>query len=159
MGRMRDEPSTRLCSSISMTPAPEIANWVARPQHPAILTPAAQLVEAVPYKIEVVLTDKGIQFADLFKNRSGATATFRGHRFDRVRRVSNRGRVGYLGAGTSFLNRRVIFHRLFCCGSKPFSLRADDVVLKGNFRGPEVERNSSCGGLWVKAKMFRFLVL
>jgi hypothetical protein len=142
-----------------MTPAPEIANWVARPQHPAILTPAAQLVEAVPYKIEVVLTDKGIQFADLPKNRSGATATFRGHRFDRVRRDSNRGRDGYLGAGTSLLNGRAIFHRLLRCASKPFGLRTDDVVIKGDLRRLEVERDSSRGGLWVKTKMFRLLVL
>jgi transposase InsO family protein len=43
-----------------------------------------QLVEAIPYKIKVVLTDNGIQFADLPKNRSGATARFRGHPFDRA---------------------------------------------------------------------------
>jgi transposase InsO family protein len=42
------------------------------------------LVAAVPYKIEVVLTDNGIQFADLPKNRSGPTAMFRGHSFDRA---------------------------------------------------------------------------
>jgi hypothetical protein len=43
-----------------------------------------QLVEAVPYKISVVLTDNGIQFADLPKNRKGPTATLRGHPFDRA---------------------------------------------------------------------------
>jgi transposase-like protein len=32
-----------------------------------------QLVEAIPYKIKVVLTDNGIQYADLPKNRSEAT--------------------------------------------------------------------------------------
>jgi transposase InsO family protein len=42
------------------------------------------LVAAVPYKIEIVLTDNGIQFADLPKNRSGPTAIFRGHPFDRA---------------------------------------------------------------------------
>ena len=42
------------------------------------------LVAAVPYKIEIVLTDNGIQFADLPKNRMGPTARFRGHPFDRV---------------------------------------------------------------------------
>ncbi len=41
------------------------------------------LVAAVPYKIHTVLTDNGIQFADLPKNRSGPTARFRGHPFDR----------------------------------------------------------------------------
>jgi transposase InsO family protein len=42
------------------------------------------LVAAVPYQVEIVLTDNGIQFADLPKNRSGPTAKFRGHPFDRV---------------------------------------------------------------------------
>src|SRR3984885_5720375 len=32
------------------------------------------LVAAVPYRVEIVLTDNGIQFADLPKNRSGPTA-------------------------------------------------------------------------------------
>ncbi|MFH0303575.1 DDE-type integrase/transposase/recombinase, partial [Bradyrhizobium sp. 31Argb] len=40
------------------------------------------LVNAVPYKIHTVLTDNGIQFADLPKNRSGPTAMWRGHPFD-----------------------------------------------------------------------------
>ena len=52
-------------------------------------TPAARayleaLVAAVPYRIEIVLTDNGIQFADLPKNRSGPTAKLRGHPFDRA---------------------------------------------------------------------------
>ena len=41
------------------------------------------LIEAVPYRIHTVLTDNGIQFADLPKNRQGPTARFRGHPFDR----------------------------------------------------------------------------
>jgi transposase InsO family protein len=43
-----------------------------------------ELVEAVPYKIHTVLTDNGIQFADLPKNRDGPTARWRGHPFDRT---------------------------------------------------------------------------
>lgn len=43
-----------------------------------------ELVKAVPYKIDVVLTDNGIQFADLPKNRKGPTAMLRGHPFDRA---------------------------------------------------------------------------
>ena len=43
-----------------------------------------QLAESVPYKVHIVLTDNGIQFADIPKNRQGATAMFRGHPFDRV---------------------------------------------------------------------------
>lgn len=42
------------------------------------------LVEAVPYAIHTVLTDNGIQFADLPRNRTGPTARFRGHPFDRA---------------------------------------------------------------------------
>jgi transposase InsO family protein len=42
------------------------------------------LVQAVPYRIHTVLTDNGIQFADLPKNRQGPTARFRGHPFDRA---------------------------------------------------------------------------
>jgi transposase InsO family protein len=41
------------------------------------------LVEVVPYKIHTVLTDNGIQFADLPKNRNGPTASWR-HPFDRT---------------------------------------------------------------------------
>ncbi|MFL9828632.1 IS481 family transposase [Rhodoplanes sp. SY1] len=42
------------------------------------------VVEAFPYKIHTVLTDNGITFADLPKNRSGPTARFSLHVFDRV---------------------------------------------------------------------------
>jgi transposase InsO family protein len=42
------------------------------------------LVAAVPYEIHTVLTDNGIQFADIPKNRTGLTARFRGHPFDRT---------------------------------------------------------------------------
>jgi transposase InsO family protein len=42
------------------------------------------LVAAVPYRIHTVLTDNGIQFADLPKNRKGPTARFRGHPLDRA---------------------------------------------------------------------------
>jgi transposase InsO family protein len=43
-----------------------------------------ELVAAVPYEIHTVLTDNGIQFADLPKNRDGPTARMRGHPFDRL---------------------------------------------------------------------------
>lgn len=38
----------------------------------------------MPYEIHTVLTDNGIQFADLPKNRDGFTARWRGHPFDRL---------------------------------------------------------------------------
>src|ERR1700690_246507 len=40
------------------------------------------LVAAVPYRIHTVLTDNGIQFADLPNNRRGPTARLRAHPFD-----------------------------------------------------------------------------
>jgi transposase InsO family protein len=40
------------------------------------------LIKAVPYKIHTVLTDNGIQFTDLPKNRLGPTARWRTHMFD-----------------------------------------------------------------------------
>ncbi len=42
------------------------------------------LAEAVPYMIHTVLTDNGIQFAGMPKNRNGPTAQCRGHPFDRA---------------------------------------------------------------------------
>src|SRR6202167_4503231 len=42
------------------------------------------LVAAVPYRIHTVLTDNGIQFADLPNNRRGPTARLRAHPFDRI---------------------------------------------------------------------------
>jgi transposase-like protein len=42
------------------------------------------LIEAVPYTIHTVLTDNGVQFCDMPQNRSGPTARFRLHMFDRI---------------------------------------------------------------------------
>ena len=45
------------------------------------------LIAAVPYRLHTVLTDNGIQFADLPKNRDGWTARYRVHRFDQICRT------------------------------------------------------------------------
>jgi len=42
------------------------------------------LLEAVPYRLHTILTDNGIQFADLPHNRDGWTARYRVHRFDQI---------------------------------------------------------------------------
>ena len=42
------------------------------------------LIQAVPYRIHTILTDNGIQFADLPRNRQGPTARYRAHPFDRI---------------------------------------------------------------------------
>src|SRR5947199_182908 len=46
------------------------------------------LLAAVPYRLHTVLTDNGIQFADLPKNRDGWTARYRVHRFDQICRAN-----------------------------------------------------------------------
>lgn len=43
-----------------------------------------ELVAVVPYRLHTILTDSGIQFADLPKNRDGPTVRWRGHPFDRA---------------------------------------------------------------------------
>jgi transposase InsO family protein len=42
------------------------------------------LVDTVPYRIHTMLTDNGIQFGDAIKHRSGPTARYRLHMFERV---------------------------------------------------------------------------
>jgi transposase InsO family protein len=42
------------------------------------------LIEAIPYKIHTVLTDNGVQFSDMPQNRSGPTARYRLHMFNRI---------------------------------------------------------------------------
>ena len=44
----------------------------------------AALIKAVPYGVHTVLTDNGIQFGDSIQHRSGPTARYRLHMFDRV---------------------------------------------------------------------------
>jgi transposase InsO family protein len=46
----------------------------------------AALIKAAPYRIHTVLTDNGIQFGDSIQHRSGPTASYRLHMFERVRR-------------------------------------------------------------------------
>ena len=42
------------------------------------------LIKAIPYKIHTVLTDNGVQVCDMPKHRSGPTARYRLHGFDRI---------------------------------------------------------------------------
>src|ERR1700751_2655704 len=44
----------------------------------------AALIKCVPYRIHIVLTDNGIQFGDSIQHRSGPTARYRLHMFDRT---------------------------------------------------------------------------
>ena len=47
------------------------------------------LIEAVPYRLHTILTDNGIQFADLPRNRNGWTARYRVLRFDQICREND----------------------------------------------------------------------
>ena len=53
-----------------------------RPIVGQLQTSSKPLIKAVPYKIHTVLTDNGIQFTDLPKNRFGLSARWRVHMFD-----------------------------------------------------------------------------
>ena len=55
--------------------------------HPTAVRFLEALIAAVPYRLHTVLTDNGIQFADLPKNRDGWTARYRVHRFDQICRA------------------------------------------------------------------------
>ncbi len=46
------------------------------------------LIAAAPYRLHTLLTDNGIQFADLPRNRDGWTARYRVHRFDQICRAN-----------------------------------------------------------------------
>ena len=87
------------------------------------------LVAAVPYGVEIVLTDNGIQFADLPKNRSGPTARLRGHPFDRVCREHG------------------IEHRL----TKPNHPWTTDVIDKCFFAGSELFSSRAWVTAWRRA--------
>jgi transposase InsO family protein len=47
------------------------------------------LIAALPYRLHTVLTDNGIQFTDLPRNRDGWTARYRVHRFDQICRAND----------------------------------------------------------------------
>ena len=78
------ESKLHLFVAIDRTSKFAVARLVERANTEAATDFLHALVEAIPYHIHTVLTDNGIQFADLPKNRRGFTALLRGHPFDRV---------------------------------------------------------------------------
>lgn len=78
------EGKLRLFVAIDRTAKFALAKLVASATGQSACAFLDELVAAVPYTIHTVLTDNGIQFADLPKNRSGPTAMWRGHPFDRA---------------------------------------------------------------------------
>jgi transposase InsO family protein len=79
-----EEGKLHLFVAVDRTSKYVFARLVKRATGLAAKTFLDELLAAVPYKIHTVLTDNGIQFADLPKNRDGPTAMWRGHPFDRA---------------------------------------------------------------------------
>jgi transposase InsO family protein len=59
----------------------------AKANRPTAVSFLEALIEAAPYRLHTILTDNGIQFADLPRNRDGWTARYRVHRFDLICRA------------------------------------------------------------------------
>ncbi|MPZ16075.1 MAG: IS481 family transposase [Chloroflexi bacterium] len=59
----------------------------AKANRPTAVSFLEALIEAAPYRLHTILTDNGIQFADLPRNRHGWTARYRVHRFDQICRA------------------------------------------------------------------------
>jgi len=85
IAEVRTEEGKRyLFVAIDRTSKPAFTQLVAKANTDTAAAFLAALVAAVPYTIHTVLTDNGIQFADLPKNRAGPTARLRGHPFARA---------------------------------------------------------------------------
>lgn len=79
-----DEGKLYLFVAIDRTSKFVLARLFTRVTMAAAKTFLEELIRTVPYKIHTVLADNGIQFADRTQYRSGPTAVYRGHPFDRV---------------------------------------------------------------------------
>jgi transposase InsO family protein len=79
-----EEGKLHLFVAVDRTSKYAFARLVTRATGKAARAFLEEFVAAVPYQIHTVLTDNGIQFADLPKNRTGPTAMWLGHPFDRA---------------------------------------------------------------------------
>src|SRR5262249_9958162 len=86
--RFEQQRASSTCSSRSTEPrnSPS-SNLHDKADRPTAVRFLEALIAAVPYRLHTVLTDNGIQFADLPKNRDGWTARYRVHRFDQICRA------------------------------------------------------------------------
>ena len=80
----KEQGKLHLFVAIDRTSKFVMAKLYARATMKSAKTFLETLIETVPCRIQTILTDNGIQFADLPKNRNRATAMLRGHPFDRV---------------------------------------------------------------------------
>ena len=82
-----EEGKLHLYVAIDRTSKFAFAQLHAQADRPPACTFLEALLAACPYRLHTLLTDNGIQFADLPKNRDGPTARWRVHRFDQICRA------------------------------------------------------------------------
>jgi transposase InsO family protein len=79
-----EEGKLYLFVAIDRTSKFAFARLCKKADRPTAISFLEALIEAVPYRLHTILTDNGIQFADLPRNRDGWTARYRVHRFDQI---------------------------------------------------------------------------
>jgi len=79
-----EEGKLHLFVAVDRTSKYAFAQLQDRADRPAAIAFLEALIEAVPYQLHTILTDNGIQFAELPKNRDGWTARYRVNRFDQI---------------------------------------------------------------------------
>jgi transposase InsO family protein len=79
-----EEGKLYLFVAIDRTSKFAFARLCEKADRPTAVSFLEALIEAVPYRLHTILTDNGIQFADLPRNRDGWTARYRVHRFDQI---------------------------------------------------------------------------
>ncbi|MBA3587966.1 MAG: IS481 family transposase [Chloroflexi bacterium] len=79
-----EEGKLHLFVAVDRTSKYAFAQLHDRADRPAAIAFLQALIEAVPYRLHTILTDNGIQFAELPKNRDGWTARYRVNRFDQI---------------------------------------------------------------------------
>lgn len=79
-----EEGKLQLFVAVDRTSKYAFAQLHERADRPTAVAFLTALIEACPYRLHTILTDSGIQFAELPKNRNGVTARWRVNRFDQV---------------------------------------------------------------------------
>jgi transposase-like protein len=82
-----EEGKLHLFVAIDRTSKYAFAQLHAQANRPTACAFLEALIAACPYTPHTVLTDNGIQFAELPKNRNGPTARWRINRFDQICRA------------------------------------------------------------------------
>lgn len=79
-----EQGKLHLFVAIDRTSKLAIAQLHPQADRPTAVAFLEAVIEAMPYRLHTILTDNGIQFADLPRNRDSWTARYRVHRFDQI---------------------------------------------------------------------------